>query len=265
MTPILWFLIPIGLFTGIYGTMVGVGGGFVVVPVMLALYPDKDPELITSISLFVVFLNSLSGSWAYARMGRIDYKTGTLFAVATIPGAIIGALTTNIIPRDAFEVAFGLLLIGLAFLLFQWPSGRKSQRGEQAEDGEDEHTVPSYNLPLGIGISFVVGFLASLLGIGGGVFHVPMMIYVLNFPIHVATATSHFILAVSSFSGATTHLITGTLMEGAPQAILLSIGVVIGAQLGAKISTKVQGAWLIRGLAIALGIAGIRLASSIFF
>ena len=71
--------------------MIGAGGGFILVPILLLVYPSENTELITSTSLAVVFFNALSGTWAYSRMKRVDYKSGIIFAIATIPGAILGA------------------------------------------------------------------------------------------------------------------------------------------------------------------------------
>jgi len=71
----LW-LVPLGILIGTFGTLIGAGGGFLLAPVLLLAYPDESPEIITSISLAVVFLNALSGSVAYARMRRIDYRSG---------------------------------------------------------------------------------------------------------------------------------------------------------------------------------------------
>ena len=113
----LW-LIALGLVLGALGTLIGVGGGFILVPILLLLYPHESPQTITAISLAVVFFNALSGSWAYARMGRIDYKSGLRFAAATIPGAILGALTTDYIPRQLFNAIFGVLMVGVAIYLF---------------------------------------------------------------------------------------------------------------------------------------------------
>ena len=117
----LW-LLPLGLFIGAFGTLVGAGGGFILVPILLLVYPTEDPELITGTSLAVVFFNALSGSWAYSRMKRIDYKSGSIFAAATIPGAILGAVTTTYIPRHAFDIIFGITMIAAGIYL--WVSAR---------------------------------------------------------------------------------------------------------------------------------------------
>jgi hypothetical protein len=254
MDTFLWLLIPLGFVTGVYGTIVGLGGGFIIVPALLMLYPDlKNPELATSISLAVVCVNAISGSTAYARMQRIDYRSGITFALAAIPGSIIGAQTTEYIPLNMFQLVFGTLLILASGLLFAKPGKRTASSSDNPDD------PPAAPNPLiGIILSIFVGFLSSLLGIGGGMVYVPAMVYVLHVPVHIATATSQFILAISSFAGTTTHLVTGTLTDGVLQVLLLACGVIFGAQVGARLSVRMQGVWIVRALALALMFVGVR-------
>ena len=262
-----WWLIPLGFVIGAYGTLIGAGGGFVLVPLLLLLYPKEIPDLITGISLAVVFFNTLSGSIAYGRMKRIDYKSGVIFSTATIPGAILGALSTAYVPRRLFDVIFGVLMIAGSLFLLVRPTSLKRPRA----DDENRHlkrtlieadgTIHafSYNLKLGVGLSIFVGYLSSFLGVGGGFIHVPALVQLLNFPVHIATATSQFILAIMALTGTLVHVVTGTFARGVRRTILLAIGVLLGAQLGAKLSNRVQGNWIIRSLAIALALVGIRL------
>jgi len=85
------------------------------------------------------------------------------------------------------------------------------------------------------------------------------MVYLLDFPVHIATATSHFILAIMSLTGTIVHIVTGAFTRGVRRTACLAIGVLIGAQFGAAMSNRVKGVWIIRGLAGALGIVGIRI------
>src|SRR5438309_102653 len=113
-------LVGLGFLVGTFGTLIGAGGGFILVPVLLFLYPSLPPEVVTSISLAVVFLNAASGSVAYARLKRIDYKSAIIFALATLPGSIIGALVTAHLPRHIFNIILGILLIAIGiYLLFR--------------------------------------------------------------------------------------------------------------------------------------------------
>jgi hypothetical protein len=274
MTPILSYLwlIPLGFVVGAYGTLIGAGGGFVLVPVLLVMYPHESPEIITCISLAVVFCNALSGSVAYARMGRVDYRSGLLFSAAAVPGAILGALTTAHIPRQTFDAVFGVFMVcGSCYLLYRpgiedlTPHAKDGRHivCNLVEANGHRHSY-SYNLSKGLLISFGVGFMSSCLGIGGGIIHVPALIGLLSFPVHVATATSHFVLAVTALAGTAVHIATGSFTRGIYRTISLSIGVLAGAQLGAVLSSRVQGAWIIRSLAVVLGLVGIRILWSAF-
>lgn len=257
----------LGFVTGAFGTLIGAGGGFVLVPALLLIYPHDSPELITSVSLAVVFFNALSGTGAYAAMRRVDYKSGALFASAMIPGAVLGALTTSLIPRRVFDCVFGVLLVVMSTYLMVSGVGSRPHHHHKSRGGvtrrvvERDGTVHVYhfNAPLGFVISLVVGYVSGLLGIGGGIIHVPLLVGLLAFPVHVATATSHFMLAVMSLAGTLTHIATGTFAHGVHRTAYLAIGVILGAQVGARLSDRIKGRWIIRSLAIALALVGVRL------
>jgi uncharacterized membrane protein YfcA len=241
-------LVLLGVAVGTFGTLIGAGGGFILVPVLLLLYPDSSPTTIASISLAVVCLNAGSGTLAYARLGRVDYRNGTLFAIATAPGSVIGALVTSLVPRGLFDAIFGAVLIIL--------SGYLLLRGRPVEG----HVIPErVNTRLGILLSFGVGFMSSFLGIGGGVIHVPLLIQVLGYPAHIATATSHYVLAISAAIGTATHILNGDFTTGVRRTIALGLGVLAGAQFGAALSQRVRGTLIVRALALALLLIGLRL------
>lgn len=272
----LW-LLPLGLAIGAFGTLIGAGGGFILVPILLIVYPNENTEVITSISLAVVFFNAFSGSVAYARMKRVDYKSGITFAIATIPGAILGAVLVAYVPRYAFDIAFGIIMIAAG--IFLWVSAKEDHSRAQAHanqlangatparwttvrdfiDADGMRHRYAYNPVIGIVLSVFVGFLSSLLGVGGGFIHVPALTGLLNFPVHVATATSHFVLAVMALTGTLVHVAGGVFAHGIRRTAILAVGVVLGAQAGARLSNRVGGKWIIRGLALAMVLVGIRL------
>jgi uncharacterized membrane protein YfcA len=262
-------LVALGFFVGTYGTLIGAGGGFVLMPILLLLFPHDSPELLTSISLAVVFFNTLSGSEAYAVMKRIDYKSGILFAGAAVPGAVLGALNTSYMPRRLFDVIFGVILLAAAVFITFRPrvAGGDRKTPPKSEHRTTRHLTDahgisydySFNPVLGVGLSVFVGYLSSFFGIGGGIIHVPALSYLLHFPVHIATATSHFILALMAFAGTVVHILSGTFSHGMHRTISLAMGVLWGAQLGAHLSDRFKGVWLIRGLALALGLVGLRI------
>ena len=259
---------------GTFGTLVGAGGGFILVPVLLLIYPDRDPKILTAMSLFVVWANATSGSLAYGFQKRIDFRSGAWFALATLPGAIAGAIVVGYIPRRAFDGMFATVLIGLGlFLALRAASNQIHPPVEgwsvvrrRITDRDGNTYAYSFQMWRGIAISGVVGFVSSLLGIGGGVMHVPVMATVLHFPVQIAAATSQFVLAFMAAEGTAVHLSTGTLSFDRPlaQAALLAIGAVGGAQAGAQLSRRVQSAFILRALAVGLILVGARLAIKAF-
>lgn len=264
-------LILIGFAIGTMGTLIGAGGGFILVPVLLLTHPSFSPDIVTAVSMATVGCNAVSGSIAYARAGRIDYRAGLLFALFTVPGSIIGVMLTPYIPRHLFDVVFGCLLLVLALFLFfnkavpgepgQKPVLRKGLTHHKLTDRAGETYSYAYSAPLGICISILVGFLSPLLGIGGGIIHVPALVRWLRFPVHIATATSHFILAIMSVVSIVTHIQQGSYHDGYVVRLVigLSAGVVVGAQLGAWLSHKLKGNFIVKALAVCLALVGVRI------
>ncbi|MBI4288542.1 MAG: sulfite exporter TauE/SafE family protein [Chloroflexi bacterium] len=250
--------------------MVGLGGGFAVVPVLIIFY-NVSPQHTIGTTLTVVFFNSVSGTIAFARQKRIDYITGIRFALATLPGAALGAYAANYFSPPLFNVVFGGFLVSVAVFLIVRPLGGvegavglscapllpRSYVTRTVVDATGQVFRYCFQERRGLALSFFVGFLSSMLGIGGGVIHVPALVYLFSFPPHIATATSQFILAVSSMAGSGFHLALGHVLY--LPAVLMGVAAVAGAQGGAAVSRRLKGKWLVRALAPAFLAAGIRL------
>ena len=245
-----FWLVLLGFVAGSFGTLVGAGGGFIVMPILLMFYKSWPPEVVTAVSLAMICGNSISGSIAYARMGRIHYRAGLLFAATAVPGSLLGAVVLDYIPRHVFDAFFGTAMLLASVYLIIWSGKLKESHVS---------TGHKFNLWIGVVSSFFVGMLSTMLGIGGGIIHVPVMIYMLDFPVHLATATSHFVLAIMTFSATVYHVCAGHLTGKYLLTFFMIIGVTAGAQLGAWASRKVSGKWIVKGLAIALMIAAARI------
>jgi uncharacterized protein len=258
-------LVLVGLGVGVFGTVIGAGGGFILTPILLLLYPHQSAQTLTSISLAVVFFNAASGSAAYARQRRIDYRSGIVFGLATIPGAIGGALLVGDVSRHLFDAIMGAVLAALAIWLLageRWPLREARGHLEQRALVDRNGKTYEYSVPVGRGAvySLGVGFVSSFLGIGGGVIHVPLLVRAFGFPTHIATATSHFVLAIMAGTGTLTHIFTGSFHgHGLRRTVALSIGVIAGAQLGAHLSLRLGGRVIHWLLAAALLVISARL------
>jgi uncharacterized membrane protein YfcA len=245
---------PLGVLVGAYGTLVGAGGGSVLVPLLLFLLPDQTPATVTAVSLAVVFFNAYSGTIAYMRMGRIDYRCGVLFMLAGLPGAVVGPLLVHEISRSLFDPAFGALLLLLGGFLVINPLGTAhTDGGDYSPAGSDGRMLFG-----SIGSAYI-GVLASLLGIGGGIIHVPFLIRFLRIPPHTATATSHFVLTFITLTATIAHVALGAFDRGLAQTMYLAVGVMMGAPVGAALSARLRGSLIIRLLALALCVVGARL------
>jgi len=259
-------LFALGFAVGTYGTIIGLGGGFILVPVLLLLYPEYEPEQITAISLAVVWANTMSGSIAYARQRRIDYLTGLIFAASSAPGVVAGVFLVDLVPKRVFTVLFALLLLCLAWLALRGPlrgirpplSGRGVVvRTLVLPEGTYRY---AYRLWQGVALSMGVGLVSSLFGIGGGAIHVPAMISMLHFPVQFAVATSHFTLAFMSGGATIVHLLNGTLDgDQLVKAVALAAGAVPGAQLGAWMAHGLKSRTVVLLLGLALLVLAARL------
>ena len=271
-------LVALGLFAGGYGTMVGLGGGFLLVPAFLFLHFDS--RVAAGTSMAVVLANAASGSVSYLRQKRVDVRSGVIFAIAGIPGAWLGAMADQVIPQRLFTVLFAILLawVGIRLLTTE----RRSHEELAEEASRDDEPRPgllqerptdlmtrdfvdaqgirytySYNLAAGVAVSLGAGFLASAFGIGGGLVQVPAMVYMFGFPAHIATATSTLIIASTALFGTASHALYGDVAWS--PAILVAAGAVVGAQIGARLAKRVASAPLLRLLAISVLVTAVKL------
>lgn len=236
-----------GLGIGALGTLIGAGGGWMIVPILLFGLGFTHQRAVGT-SLSVVFLNALSGSIAYMIQRRILYRMGVAFAVATIPGAMIGAALVQYIGSQWFILLFAVFLLFISAFLFkgQTISGRSFRHPSQ----EELNSLTSPIMLTGMFVSFLVGVISSLLGIGGGIVHVPFLIVILGMEVHSATATSHFVLAVTSLAGALIFLYSGDI--DLPVAGAMGAGVLLGAQAGAVFSNMMPSDPIRKTLAFAV-------------
>ena len=268
-----------GFFVGTYGTLVGIGGGPLIVPFLLFFYRIPASDIVAT-SLCVVFFNVVSGSFAYYKQKRIDVITGTKFGIATIPGALIGTYVPQFFSTHFLSIVFGLMILVLAFYVIissHLPEGKKKQKKNikhwyskypaldpeamqvkrMIVDSDGKRYVYSFNETLGMILSAKIGLIATTLGIGGGILHVPMLVKMMNFPVHIATATAHYKLFICTLFGLVSYIHMDYVHFDL--AVPLGIGAVMGAILGAKIARGFSHKKIFSYLAVILFIMAIRL------
>lgn len=251
-------LAPVGVAVGVLGSLIGVGGGFFVVPfLMLVLRFGKEPA--TAASLGIVFLSAASATLANGRRGRVDWATGGLIAAGTLPGAWLGRELIGRLEDRVFSLAFaGLLLaVALYLVLVRLKPGQGLLRGKPRERVDSEGQAHRYevNGPAGLAVSLGVGLISSLFGIGGGLVLVPFLVLVYGMPMVVATATAQFAFVWAAALGAGEAWRRGQL-SGPGLAVVgaMGLGVVIGAQVGVALGKRVPER-VVKGLLAAVMVA----------
>jgi uncharacterized membrane protein YfcA len=225
-------LLSLGLVVGFLGTIIGVGGGFIVGPTLLTFY-KMSPGEVAGTSLVVVFLNALSGTLAYLQQRRVVVRTGVVMSAITIPGSVLGSLLTSYIGGGPFRVFFAALLTLAAIRMMRGARGAGTAR-ETDSLGRNGSRQAAMLVPL----SLLSGVISGFFGVGGGIIHVPVMVLMLGFPAHIATATSQFVLTFTSITGLATHAQLGNINPGL--TLPVGLGALVGAQLGARFSRRLS-------------------------
>ncbi|MCA0971750.1 sulfite exporter TauE/SafE family protein [Halobacillus litoralis] len=255
----------IGILTAFVGSIAGLGGGVVLVPVLLFLGEEfasfswVNPQSIVGISLVVMIFTGLSSALSYLKHDRVDKKIGYLFLIGSVPGGILGAWLNQYFKTDGFSLFFGLIMLVVSALFFlprrqaDAPLFKKGMEREKVVDGQ----TYTYRMPVafGLGLSFVVGMLSGLLGIGGGSLLTPAMILLFSIPPHIATATSMFMIFFASISSSGTHILLGH-VEWAHTLYFIP-GAYLGGMIGAKVNRKLNGKlveWVLRVLLILIAV-----------
>ena len=262
------FLALIGIFSGVIGALVGLGGGIILVPatlflgVSLGLIPGITPQNVVGLSVIMMIFTGLASTLTYMKTKTIDYRSSLIFFAGSVPGTILGAWVNKGLDLPSFNLYFGILLIILSTLLLvrkylkpvEWfvKHGKK----KTFTDNSGKQYVYGYPTWFALLLTFGVGFASGLFGIGGGSIIVPAMILLFLFPPHVAVGTSMFMVFLSALVNSASHITLGNVPW------LYTIPVVpaayIGAKIGALLNQRVKSETLVLALRIILLLLGIR-------
>jgi uncharacterized protein len=232
--------------------MVGLGGGFIIVPV-LRLFFGLGPAQASGTSLALVIANSGSGALTYLLQRRVHVRIGLLIAAAGFPGSIIGAVLVKHLPADVFDWLFAAFLIAVSGDIIFNREKRLRHRNEHAE----VHTIAGMPWYTALAAGFGVGFISSLFGVGGGVVLVPTLFYFSDLPAHAISATSHFGIVLTSPVGFITHYLQNDVDW--KDAAALVAGGVLGGPIGARLSLRLKSNRLMLFVAAALIVAAFAL------
>ncbi|MHA1650310.1 MAG: sulfite exporter TauE/SafE family protein [Candidatus Helarchaeota archaeon] len=231
-----FLLLSLGLAAAILGALMGVGGGFLMVPSFIYLGFTKDYAPV--LSLFVIIFVASSATIRYAHERTINYRLGLIYAPFSIAGAFMGAYLLHVISNLVFKVIFSGLIIVVG--------GRLILKKDQS-DAKSPEKESRWSYYWVIIWGFLTGMAASFVGIGGGLIAVPVIHLFFMETIHVAIATSLFIMIFTSSFATLQHFLLGymnliLLLTG----LVVAIGAIIGSQIGSKIQIRLKGKTLQR-------------------
>lgn len=251
------FLAGVGFLVGLLGGFFGVGGGFLAGPMMFSA--GVPMNFVVGTDLAHMTGKSIVAARRHRVLGHVDLKLGLLMVLGTIPGIEIGARLIEML-----EVSGNIdLVVGLSYVTIllvigtftAWESMRALQLVRiERMDTQDAlafqgvtqslhrfRLPPLISLPnsgiesisiwIVLGVSFLTGLLAGVLGVGGGFIRMPMMVYLLGVPTHVAVGTDLFEVVISAGFGTVTHALKGNV--DILMALVMQTGAAIGAQIGA--------------------------------
>ena len=255
-------LFAAGVLASFLGSIVGLGGGFIAIPILRLLF-HLPPALTAGTSLFLVTANVASASINFLRQGRVDLRLGVAMGLLGIPGSILGAIALQHFTTKGFDMLYAALLLFFAIDLLRRGTASTGgakiarlpwQRRREFHDRISGQTyVYNDSPPLVAAAGLTTGFISSFFGIGGGILVVPLLLRVFLMPPHIVSATSHFIILLSSPFGLVAHGLGGDIDW--LYAIPLAVGGIVGAQFGAETARRLSTPVLVRTLAIVLIVA----------
>jgi uncharacterized membrane protein YfcA len=252
-------LLGLGGLVGFLSGLFGVGGGFLMTPLLIMI--GVPPTIAAASDSNQIVAASASGTYAHARAGTVDFKMGTLLLLGGVAGGSLGVWLIKLL-RSLGEANFVItvtyvVMLGSigTYMFFESLGGLRGNRRQPTKqlrpsiyaravsalplktDFRRSNVNMSVLLPLGLGV--LVGVLAAIMGVGGGFIMVPIMVYLLRMPMHVVVGTSLFQILftcvnVTILQSTVNHTVDFLL------ALLLLIGSVVGAQIGARVSRRLK-------------------------
>ncbi len=243
-----WLILSVaGLFSGVLAGFLGIGGGTVLVPFLVAM--GYQPIQAVATSSIAILITSISGSIQNWRMGNFDFKRVFALGSPAVITAQFGVFLAKEIPDYFLLIAFFILLTSTIYLI----ELRKRLTDNESEKEEEKPTFNPVIARLSTGSA--AGILAGLFGVGGGVIMVPLQMLLLGEPIKVAIQTSLGVVVITAISACIGHALNGNVLfiEG----VILGIGGLIGAQISTRMLPKLPDKFITIAFRTLLGILAI--------
>jgi uncharacterized membrane protein YfcA len=240
------------LLAGFLGSLTGLGGGVVIVPLLVMVF-GVDVRYAIGASLVSVIATSSGAAAAYVKEGYSNIRVGMLLEIGTTSGALAGAYVAGLVEPETIAIIFGIVLLLSAYLSSRprpehgdgMPPDPLATRLRLDATYPTPHGLQSYHVrrvPLGFVLMFIAGVISGLLGIGSGALKVLAMDQAMRLPFKVSTTTSNFMIGVTAAASAGVYMSRGYIDPGLSMPVML--GVLLGSLLGARVLAVVEVHWL---------------------
>ncbi len=264
--PIILLTLFFGAFAGFLAGLLGIGGGVILVPLFLWLFPlagFPDPVIVHTAfgtSLAIIIPTSFSSTLGHRKRGNVDWHMVSYLALGGVLGALLGSSAAAVISGGYLKALFGCLQIIIALKLLFFHPHLPPERPDQP---------PSRQLLI---VGLVGGFFSAFFGIGGGVVAVPLMLILLQLPIHLAVGNSSALIVCSSFAATIGYILHGLQQPEQAEFSLGYVNVVVAtivaplsiicARLGVKLASRTSQEKLVKAFAVLLAFVGCKILFS---
>lgn len=257
----------IGFAVAVPSSMAGLGGGFLIVPILILIF-GLPAQNAVAISLVAICGTTVSATIAYVRQKRVDYMLGLLYDILDIPGVALGAYLTTLFPSNLLAGIVGTFMIIMSITMVTRNKGAPKEKHETLKSEgrtwrrrkvDSSGKIFEYVVRkpyLTFISSFAGGLVTGLAGLGGGITDTVTMI-LLGVPPHIAVASSEFAMALTNGTGVVAHgLLNNILIE---YALPITIGTIVGAQVGSHLSRRAGEKTLRKILTLIAFVIGLRM------
>jgi hypothetical protein len=255
------------IFAGLLGSLLGLGGGIIIIPFLTLAY-GIDIRYAIAASLISIVATSSGAAASYLRDSLTNLRLGVLLEIGTVTGAIVGFLLATYMKSQILFLLFGVFLLISALSMLRnreehistknHPWADRLQLDSAFPDGRGGQIAYKIEqVPWGLFLMFGAGILSALLGIGSGILKVLAMDGVMKLPIKVSSATSNFMIGVTASASAGAYFLRGDVRPEI--AAPVSVGIIIGSFLGAKLMMKIPAKLIRKIFVVVLAIVSIQM------
>lgn len=240
-------LLPIAVVAGFIGSILGLGGGIIIVPVLTLMF-GIDIRYAVAASLISIIATSSGAAASFLKDHLTNLRLAILLEIGTVFGAISGFLLASSLKSSALFLCFGGFLLFSALMMFRRKRDPRAEVNHPwAEKLSLDSTFPEHgelihykvaNVPFGFFCMYIAGIFSALLGIGSGIFKVMAMDGAMKIPMKVSSATSNFMIGVTASASAGAYFLRGDVKPEIASPVAL--GIIVGAWAGARVMPKLN-------------------------